>query len=219
MQSEKSIDESASHLDVKEIGGIELAGVDRGFESSGSVDISPNPDGLDDMTRQQDSSSNSGLRSERQDSSELVEILGEDEDATFEGRGAGELGSEEADSFEQANAQDLEVVQDVISEVNNSHGQESANTRGKPREEDRPAGCGDTGTNEEDEPESDEEGEELESKDAVYTLSDDEDGWAKYDESAENTEQLTHEEKLQQIEDILLLERSIEEWKNRMASV
>ena len=113
----------------------------------------------------------------------------------------------------------FQILTPPCSEVNDSHSQESASTGGKHTEEDRPAGGGDTVTKEDGEPESDVEEEQSELEEAAYALSDDEDGWAKYDESAENTEQLTHEEKLQQIDDILLLERSIEEWKNRMASV
>lgn len=169
------------------------------------------------------------LGSERHNSSEPEDAgeLGSEQGNSSGPEGAEELGSERGNGSETADAGDnWGVEQDDISEIKDGEEWVSVSTNGKHVEEDRQAGSGGVATREDTNPESDVEGEgsdiegeESESEKGASPLSDDEDKWAKYDESEEHMDTVTHQEKLKQIDDILLLEHSIEEWKHRMKSV
>lgn len=160
----------------------------RGSESAVSEDIFPVPRGVEDLGSEQDNSSTMEYAEDR------VEHAGVEADFVEDQR------SEQDHSSKLVDTEDWRVKQDSISELEVIEDFGSAGAEKLESEESEGAKS------------------DVEAEDSGLEQSaclDDEDSWARYDEREEHLDKLTHEEKLKQIDDILLLERSIEEWKTR----
>lgn len=186
IRSNKSINESDHYFDIGEATGV--ADQARGSESAVSEDIFPVPRGVEDLGSEQDNSSTMEYAEDR------VEHAGVEADFVEDQR------SEQDHSSKLVDTEDWRVKQDSISELEVIEDFGSAGAEKLESEESEGAKS------------------DVEAEDSGLEQSaclDDEDSWARYDEREEHLDKLTHEEKLKQIDDILLLERSIEEWKTR----